>query len=93
MVALNFFSRETVTIAMSALKFHKGMIDLVVHNSVTISYVSTPTFQILNSEIAQKFSIYNRLRSINPRWDQPILDAISGGGITDFPKTAIKQRN
>jgi len=48
----HFFPREMVTFSMSAMKFRKGMIDSVGHNSVPLSYFSKPAFQSLNGEMA-----------------------------------------
>jgi len=40
-VGASNFSSEAVTMAMDAIKFRKGIFDLVVHNSFPLSFLNT----------------------------------------------------
>ena len=68
---------------MSAMKFRKGMIDSVGHNSVPLSYFSKPAFQSLNGEMAWKARILwiETEISTEQEWEQMKIP------VTQLPQT------
>ena len=59
-----FLSPDKITATMTAEKFRKCIIDLVVHNGVALSLFSQPAFLELAGEMARRFGISLERQSI-----------------------------
>ena len=53
----SFFQSSKVTVSMTAEKFKKSIIEMVVKNSIPISFFSTPPFLAMNGEMASKLHV------------------------------------
>ena len=53
----NFFESRKVTVNMTSSKFRNCIIEMVVRNSIPISFFSKPAFISINGEMAEKLSV------------------------------------